>query len=123
MRCRSTDPRNYAMRCRSAVTEALKKAFQHGGEIRLVKSGKGDFLFPDEKEASTVAIGRCLDSQPPLLEVVRIEAIKDKEHRFVVITPTGVELLLSRLSQEEATDAVKRALDREGERLDALEAT
>ena len=47
------------------VTEALNKAFRHGGEIRLVKSGKGDFLVPDEKEASAAVVDRCLDSGAP----------------------------------------------------------
>lgn len=90
------------------IVDALKKALQQGDEARLITSGKkpeGAGLFPDEKGARKAAIQTCLYESPALLKVVRTEEVqvgkRKQVHRFVAITPDGINYAFSKLPREE----------------------
>jgi hypothetical protein len=106
------------------VLQALETALRRGGEVRLVKFGpkpENAGLFADEKAMRKTAIERCLAGDHPLLKVTRTEKVRNKEHRFVSITPEGIEHLLSGLPAERTNDLLQHAVQQASEQAKALE--
>jgi hypothetical protein len=96
--------------------QALRRGLERDSDARLVKAGtkpEGAGLFDGDKTGpQRAAIQLCLDQK--LLEVVRTETVKSgksvKEHRFVTVTPAGVDYLATRLAPKEAETLLRARL-------------
>jgi hypothetical protein len=85
------------------ILTALGEAIQAAGDIRLVSAGKkpeAAGLFPATGKAGKTAVERSLDQSAPLLQVVRTEKVGKSEHRFVMVTPQGIDYWVSRQSDD-----------------------
>jgi hypothetical protein len=99
------------------IIEALEKALIAGGVVRLITSGKKPEtagLFQDEKGTRTAAVERCLHGEPALLKIARAEEVRVgnavQAHRFVTITPAGIDFLFAKLPAERAPELFRESL-------------